>query len=274
MPSSVGYFQDTNIPDTGCLYGDNDRTNREIMEYHAFSIILTLSLAPMLLFNNNLLRFYAPLAKIVNVTICLQILSSFLYFSYYPYAKNEGNCTEMIVGRIFTSIIMFGELHQIYLLANMLGLGNHRFSWGNHLSITLDTTLKIGSLFGAVSLMFCIIYRKSFRLNRNIWTIFAASLQIYFVRLSANRKEQNDQHNMLVGMQSSVKVFDKLSKLQNLLPAVVCFLEQFLELTGVASIKHFDIVTLMLNEVLNVLFYLKVVLIKENADVNVELVDA
>ena len=262
------------ISSISCLYGSVKRTNKEIFQYHVLSAIFTVSLAPMLLFNSNLLRLYAPLAKVVSYSILLQILSDCLYFMYYPYAENEGNCAEILTGRICSALIMFGELHQIYLLANMLGLGSHRFKWGERFSVTLNFALKMGSVLVAMSLVYSAIFRVSFRWSRNIWTIFAASLQIYFVWLSGSLKnEMTNESNLLSSMQSSVRVFDKLSKLQ-LFPAMVCVLERLLEMNGVTKISQFDNVVLILNEVLNLLFYLKVLLIQENADLNVELVDA
>jgi hypothetical protein len=207
----------------------------------------------------------------VNAAILLQILSDLLYFAYYPYAENEGNCIQMITGRIYTAIIMFGELHQIYLLANMLGLGNYRFNFQGWFSVSLDTTLKLTSLCIGVSLLHSSIYLRSFMMTRNVWCLTAASLQIYFVWLSSTRRNTAES-NLLSSMQSSVKVFDKLSKLQ-LLPATFCFVVQLLKMGGVDLIAHFDTITLMLNEVLNLLFYLKVLLVKENADISVELVN-
>jgi len=104
--------------------------------------------------------------------------------------------------------------------------------------------------------------------------MFAAGLQIYFVHLSnLNKLHGESVSGILTQMQSSVRVFDKLSKLQ-LLPATFCFLEQLLELYGITSISHFDTVNLMLVEVLNLLFYLKVMLVKENAaEVSIEIVN-
>jgi len=68
-------------------------------------------------------------------------------------------------------------------------------------------------------------------------------------------------------------MFDKLSKLQ-LLPAIFCFLEQLLEQCGFETIAHFETVKLMLFAVLNLLFYLKVMLVAENAaDVSIEVVN-
>ena len=60
---------------------------------------------------------------------------------YNPYAENKGNCAENLTGRTFFALIMFRELHQIYLLANMLGLGSHRFKCTLSLMIPLYMSL-------------------------------------------------------------------------------------------------------------------------------------
>ena len=63
------------------------------------------------------------------------------------------------------------------------------------------------------------------------------------------------------------------SKLQ-LFPAMVCVLERLLEMNGVTNIAQSENIVLIINEVMNLLFYLKVLLIRENANLYVVLVDA
>jgi hypothetical protein len=79
-----------------------------------------------------------------------------------------------------------------------------------------------------------------------------------------------NEHNLLNSMQSSVRVLDMFS----LFPAMVCVLERLLEMNGVTNIAQFENIVLIINEVMNLLFYLKVLLIRENANLNVVLVDA
>jgi hypothetical protein len=71
---------------------------------------------------------------------------------------------------------------------------------------------------------------------------------------------------------SSVRVYEKLSTLQ-LLPATLCFGERLFYLGGVDLIPHFDAVTLVLDVLCNFLFYMKILLIKENSEVKVEVIE-
>lgn len=154
----------------------------------------------------------------------------------------------------------------------MLGLGNHRFHLGSCVSFTLDSVLKIVTLLVVASMIHSTIVRKSFMLSRNLWCIFVSLSQAYVIDLSRKQDELNSHnHNMVSSSSSAVRLFDKLSKLQ-IVPALVCFVERSFDVFGIELIQHFDSVTLMLDEVINLLFYAKVLLIKENADVNVELV--
>ncbi len=256
-----------------CLYGDVDYTNRTVFEYHAVSLITTVALACLLLFNGNLKRFYAPLARIVNICLILQMVSDGIFFAYYPYLENQGNCTEKILGRIFTALIMFGELHQVYLLANMLGFGKHNIQFFHEsLSFSLDAILKIGTVLLILTTVYAITNQQSFMMSRNLWCVCASGLQIYFVRLSNTMKHEVN-NNILDSSSSSVRIFDKLSKLQ-LLPAFICFIERVLEHTGVIPYNAaFRGITLSLSQIIYLLFYLKVLLIKENADLNIDMVD-
>ncbi len=164
--------------------------------------------------------------------------------------------------------IMFGELHQIYLLANMLGLGHHKFTVGPEMEITLDNFLKISTICIFVSVLFCTYVYHSFTLVRNLWCIFVCCLQIYFIRTATANKDGPT----FTATVSSIRIYEKLSILQ-LLPATVCFAERLYALFGVDLIQHFDAVTLVLDVVCNLLFYLKILLIKENSDVSVEMVN-
>lgn len=99
--------EQTGSPVSGCSYGGLDRANRIVFEYHCFSLVITLSIIPILMFNSSLQRFYAPLARIVNIALAVQVLSDLVFFNYHPYAEDQGNCTEIILGRLYTALIMF-----------------------------------------------------------------------------------------------------------------------------------------------------------------------
>jgi hypothetical protein len=102
----------------------------------------------------NLHKFYVPLARLVNITILLQLVSAILYFSQYPYGDGKGNCTEMFIGELYTVGITFAEFHQLYLIANILGLGRHNFPvFGS-----LNKMLKYLTAFTVLASVGCLCY--------------------------------------------------------------------------------------------------------------------
>jgi hypothetical protein len=137
-----------------CLYGSVDVSNRLLFEYQSFNVIITATVGVILLTQQKLHKFYLPLARLVNITIGLQLLSGFLYFWSYPYAENEGNCTELYVGEAFTVGITFAEFHQLYVLATILGLSRHRFP----LFGSLNRMLNALTMFTVFASLVCGIY--------------------------------------------------------------------------------------------------------------------
>ena len=129
-----------------CSYGGEDESNQSYLNHNIFALLIMLALMKPLLFNSSLRKFYAPLALVVDITIILRILCVVLFLAYFPYEDNDGNCTETIISKLFYGLIMFGELHQIYVLANLLGLGSYRFVYGKLLNFTLDRILQIVTL--------------------------------------------------------------------------------------------------------------------------------
>lgn len=256
----------------GCLYHDLNVRNGAFFEYHSFSLVVAVSVASMLLFSNSLLKFYIPLARIANAAIILQLCSDIAFFMYYPYSDNQGNCAEMFIGRLYIVFVAFGEMHQIYLLANMLGLGNYKFFRGYRCEISLDSFLKASFMSLIVSILYATVVYNSFTLMRNFWCIFVSMTQLYFVRLAKLRSAKATDQQQYLTTSSSIRIFEKISFLQ-LLPAMLCFGERLLFLGGIDMIPHFDGVTMVLDVVCNLLFYLKLLLIKENSDLTVEVVN-
>lgn len=130
------------VPLHGCLYGSADRRDRVLFEYHAFSAIACVSIACILLGSNKLQRVYLPLFYAVNSAVMLQILSSSLFFWSYPYSETEGNCAEIFVGRLHCLFVAFGELHQVYFIANVLGLQRLRFHFPFANALSLEAALR------------------------------------------------------------------------------------------------------------------------------------
>jgi hypothetical protein len=63
-----------------CSYGSADVSNRVMFQYQTFNVVIIATIGIILLSQQNLHRFYLPLARLVNITIALQLLSGALYF--------------------------------------------------------------------------------------------------------------------------------------------------------------------------------------------------
>ena len=95
-----------------CDYGSNPQIS---FDFHMFNFVMMIPVAYLLFYNPHLRKFYVPLAKLVNLSIVLNILSCALFFYYYPQLilSNFNNCSEILLSRINSLVIMFAELHQI-----------------------------------------------------------------------------------------------------------------------------------------------------------------
>jgi len=257
---------------TGCSYGNLQRANGTIFDYHAFSLIIAFSLCVLLIFDTNLRRVYAPLSRIVKLSLFLTLLSNFLYFINYPYKENHNDCSEIIVGRTLTACIIFGELHQVFFLANVLGLGSNVFVFFNF-EWTLPSMMKTATVFLLLAFIPSIYIRMLFMINRNIWCFMVALMQIYFIRLS--RKYYSDSREIggvISSTDSGIMMFEKLSILQ-LIPCVFCMAIRIMALYNWDDFTKFEPTALTLDILCNLVFFLKVLLIKEHSNVKVEVIE-
>lgn len=99
------YSQSSNY--NGCLYGSEERRNIQLKRDQMISLLLCLTIS-FLLYSKELKRLYIPLSHIVNLSIIIKLLSTLFYFLYFPYNENDGNCTEIILSRIYHGLIMLG----------------------------------------------------------------------------------------------------------------------------------------------------------------------
>jgi hypothetical protein len=250
-----------------CSYGAD--SNRVMFEYQVFCAVLTVSISPLLLFNENLHNLYKPLARLVDISLILQLICCILYFISFPYPDNGGNCAEMFVSRLTTICIMFGEFHQIYFIAKMLGLGKHNFSCGGSLERLLKFLL-ICSIFSiSVSFFF---FKEALLVVENSWTIIASSIQLYCIHLSKSLPWDRRNESIISSSDNAVVMFENLSILQ-LIPSTVCLVKRIVFIFNLFPLqKEFGAVFLIIDMLCNFLFYLKALLIKENSKVNIEMV--
>lgn len=248
-------------------------SNQESLEYQVFCLLLTGTLIPLLLFNENLHNLYRPLALLVDASLVLQVLCCVLYFMWYPYSENSGNCAEALLSRFVTATIMFAEFHQVYFISNMLGLGKHNFRCG-----PLRNVLKVLIILNvSSSLSAFFIFPSYLLIVENLWTIIASSIQIYCIRLARALpwSSRDDGGAALSANDSAVLVFEKMSILQ-LVPSLFCILFRLNEVFSTSfspQLLGLESVLLSVDVVCNFIFYMKTLLIKENANVKVEVID-
>jgi hypothetical protein len=261
----------------GCSYGNEDRRNRVMFEFHSFSLLLTFSLTFILFGSGKLKRVYAPLSNVVNASLILQIFSNLLYFLYYPYEQEDGNCTEIFFRRVYIVLIMFGELHQVYFIANVLGLSHYRFQIGKFCSLSLESALRWATIIAAVSVLYSMIARRIFMLERNTWGLFIVSLQIHFIR-HARRRNNNINSNQDLDLDEeernaavidadhdAVNIFESLTWLQ-IIPCGFAFIYRVIEMYEFHYDGPLDTVMLALDCVCNYLFYIKIIVLQEKGN--------
>lgn len=262
------------IQNFSCSYGDADRRDRVLFEFHGFSIIAVTSICFVLLGSQKLRRIYQPLFNIVNSALLLQLLSNVLFFWYYPYAENQGNCTEIFVSRLYISIIAFGELHQVFFIANFLGLERLKFQLGTF-SMTLSQTLQIASVLAAATVMLSLFVRRLFMMTHDIWSLFTVILQLYVIHRARRKQEEaveqgEEVNSVLNANNDAVIIFENLSWLQ-VIPLSMALLDRVLEFDGIFLFPSLDGVMLIVEFVGAYLFYIKIIVLQEKANaVNVE----
>jgi len=258
-----------------CSYGTDDQANRSLLEYYCYHLILTISMCLILIFNQNLHKFYKSLARIVDISLILKILSSSLYFAYYPYHEGQGNCTEIFVGRLAKCFIMLGEMHQVYLLIHVLGLSKYKFL-SLPSSISLETYLNIMSSIVITTILLTYNYFQSVvRPIRHMWSMCVALLQVYIIHIARMTPSSNREHDVISHNDTSILMIEKLSILQ-LLPTLFLFVRRVLFLCGVVVLppSNLEEIVLILEDVYVTFFYLKVLLVCVKANVSLDYVDA
>lgn len=253
----------------GCLYGNEDRRNRGSFEHHTFSIVAFATVAFVILFHSNLHRMYAPLARLVDASIICRMVSDISFMMYYPYGENDGNCTDIYLSRVLIGLIMFGELHQLYLIANLLGLGNRTFSFLKF-TFNIQSLLKVVSILMGITVVSSMIVRQ-FKIVRNVWVISIAALQIYVIGLSKRSEDDALDNRIVSGSDRCVAIYRKLSIMQ-IIPSVVTLFKRLLRLNGILVFGYWGAVSGCLDELCNILFFIKSLVIAENANVTVEVV--
>lgn len=267
-----------------CSY---DQPNQTLFEYHVFSTLTLIPVAGLLLYNTYLRRLYVPLARLVNTALILRMVSAVLFFLYYPYQNGTSNCPEIVLSKVTTMVEMFAELHQVYFLGIILGIGNFNVCLFRNGSLSLVQVLKAAFISMvatiAVSLFF---FSGALSCVEDLCTIFVAVTQIYVIRLAESARDDHVTNSLVSANDSSISVFKNLSTIQLFLS--ICslsfrFTTTYLlfpdpDLNSIISIKWQEAVPTMQESMLSAapvmlaidffctyLFYVKVILVRERS---------
>ena len=253
-----------------CSYGSQIQV---AFDYHLFTVLLTIPMMYLLLYNRNLRNFYAPLAKLVNLSLILNIVCSGLFFMYMPYYSGLGNCAEIILSRVNTIVVMFGEMHQIYVVAYSLGVGSLTITLSSKWSVNLDTMLKY-MLISSITLLVLValtLGRDILLGVEDVFTVIVSLSQLYVIRM-ARKCHLDHRTDAVVSINdSSVVIFEKLTYIQVILSFIcVCYRGFSLCFTRFVNM---DTVFGLVDVICVFLFFVKVLIVQENASsVEVEMV--
>jgi hypothetical protein len=255
-----------------CLYGQEDRRNRVLFEYHFFSFVCAISFCLLLLRSSKLSKIYRPLSIIVNIAIILGMLSDLLYFSYFPYAESQGNCSEIFVRRLYFLLIMFGELHQVYFIASVLGFLRYRFNLYGVISFSLESLLQASVLCLIVSLVSSFFVTQLFMIGDHLWALFVIFLQIYFIlsaRTRGGRRTDEQEDGIETGIidpnNDGITIFETLTYLQ-IIPTTIAMTDRILEMCGLNYYGSLDGVMMILEGLTVYLFYIKILILQEKGN--------
>jgi len=257
---------------SGCYYGSSTNAQGILFEYHIVSFAISFSMIAILFSSASLGRFYSPLARWVNISITLQLICAIIYFIYYPYADNESNCGEFFLRRICIMATMIGELHQIYLVANVTGVGELMFTCLRGYSASLEGLLNICTVVMIVSIPLVFLYlRRWAQLMDAGWTLFSSQLQIYVIHKSRAMQrldlEEGVEDGFLVSPNSSaIKTFEKMSMMQICLSifSIALLLFPHTADTHHVPVQVRDACFATMDILCTTLFYVKAIMVQEN----------
>lgn len=274
-----------------CAY---DQDNQLLFDYHVFSTLTMLPVAGLLLYNTYLRRLYLPLARLVNSALLFRMVSAALFFLSYPYQNGISNCPEIILSKVTTIIEMFAELHQIYFIGVILGIGTFNACISRYFSLSLVQVLKLAFVaVTASTIISFFFFRGSLSFAEDVCTVFVSLTQLYVIDLAENVRDEHFTNSIVSVRDSSISLFKSLSVIQLFLSVfsllfrvavAVAYIEDDVHEaprdrtrapTWTESIRDAASVMLAIDYFSTYLFYIKVILIREKSkNVTVEIVQA
>ena len=258
---------------SNCHY---DVPSKILFDFHLISVVLLIPLAALLLYSASLRRFYSPLARLVNLCLFMHFLCAGLFFYFYPYNEFEANCAEIFLSRISTILEMFAELHQVYFIAFVIGIGHINFRIIGSVPclsvVSLVQLLQFSTFVMGGAILYSFVFsRGSLMSVEDLCTIIVAVSQIYIINQAKLR--QSDHHdNFIVSVHdSSVAIFQNLSQIQLFL-SLFCLACRIFYWSGYESFEDLQSVIASIDFMCTFIFFLKVLIIKEKTKVSIDVV--
>jgi hypothetical protein len=205
----------------------------------------------------------------------LSIISGLLFFWYWNYAvsDNDGNCEEIFLSRITTICIMFGELHQLYVLAYSLGLGGIKVALTRTLLCSLEMVLTISTFAVAITVLLSYFFFRNVLMSiEHAWTAYISLAQLYIISKARFGRDTLRDTAVVAVTDSSVSIFEKLSVTQLVLSGIALAYRIGTDILGARLIGSIELTLNVLDMVCTLIFYLKTLLIKERTNVNLSVV--
>jgi hypothetical protein len=255
-----------------CAFPSSNGWSKTVFDYHCYTIVLSLSLAWYMITDAHLERFYYPLAISAKLSVVFQIAESIIYLLILPpeFQNVEAihNCGEIVLSRLHAIFTLFGEMHFVYFLAKALGLGGNNISILRNVKLTLSQGLTLVLFAAVATVLACIFYRRTFGLVRNAWCICLALLQYQQIRTA--KAKQDSEDCLIRPNDASVRTFEKLTLMQVFIGAVCLLQRMVYKPLYPDGIVRYNNARLVLDYATVLLFYMKVLLVQEKA--NVELI--
>ena len=218
--------------------------------------------------------------------------SGFLFFLYYPYHDRFSNCPEIVLSKLTTITEMFAELHQVYFIGFILGIGNFNILFSRHFSFSLVQLLKASFAVMVTAIVVSYyFFRGSLTFVEDICTVFVSLAQVYVIRVAESAREDHIENSMVSVRDTSIAVFKTLSLIQLFLSSVSLtfrFATATAMLRGSGpmlrakpaalpnwsdSLHNAASVVMAIDYFCTYLFYIKVILVREKSkNVSVEIV--
>jgi hypothetical protein len=256
-----------------CSFPTSSGWSKTKFDSHIYCLSFALPVAYLLFTDQKLKRFYYPLAVSAKCSIILDILGSLIYLADFSVNFEDivavNSCGEIVLGRLQFIVTMFAEMHLVYMLSKALGLGSEHVSIWNGASITLPQALIIALAGAVATCVYCIFERGSYGLVRNMWIIALAALQYQQIRLSKAKNKSYSEFCLISSNDPVLMMYEKLTFFQ-LFTATFCLGERlfFKQLFPVGH-QLFNDSRLVIDSVNTLVFYFKVLLIKEKSNVEV-----